>query len=298
MDARRMTPDTNPPRRLRTRFIRAVVLAAISAALLPACASSSKPASTSADDRPNYIEDYTAGNYAAAYAGASAAARNTSLPEPTRQRATLIAGEAAYAMDRSADAQTWLFKVSGSQDPLVKGKAQATLGLIAMDDGNMARAAELLDDAAGSLMGDEAARSAMYAGDAYRAQNREPDATRCYRHASELARADSELKSDIADRLAGRGPSPNATGKPAGATPGKGGYTLQLAAFSSPQKAQQHAAKVRPQASRLKLGAPQVVPVFRTGKLLYTVRLGAFASKLDAQRNVASFPGAIVATGT
>lgn len=257
---------------------------------------SSSPSRTADTARPSYIEDYTAGNYSSAYASAGAAARNTSLSEDEREQATLIAGEAAHAMDRNAEAQTWLFKVVGSHDPLVRGKAQATLGLIALEEGNMPRASELLSEASGSLVGDEAARTAMYAGDAYRASSRESEAILSYRKASDLVKNDTVLRGAIADRLAGKGPT---TGTGVATTSGSTGsgkppFTLQLAAFSSPQKAHEHVAKVRAQASRLALGTPQVVPVFRSGKILYSVRVGTFASRMDADRAKGRFQGAMV----
>ncbi len=274
----------------------ALCMALASAALTGGCAST--PSRQNDNARPRYIEDYTAGNYSSALASASAAAKDQSLSDDVRDQAILIAGEAAHALDRNAESKTWLFKVSGAKDPLVRGKAQATLGLIALEEGSMARAAELLSQASDSLMGDEAARASMYAGDAFRATAREADAVKSYKKAAELVRNDASLRGDISERLAGRGPTLTAApGSSTQGTPtsaGKPPFTLQLAAFSSPQKAHQHVAKVKSQAARLALGAPQVVPVFRSGKILYSVRVGTFASKMDADRAKGSFQGAIV----
>lgn len=288
---------TRPPRGLRSLLaVSMSLLTSAAMVVLPVasagCASSTKPTAAA---RPNYLEDYTAGNYSAALASASVAARNTKNSEEVREQASLIAGEAAHAMDRNAEASTWLYKVSGSKNQLVRGKAQATLGLIALEDGNMTRAAELLTAASGDLSGDESARCAMYAGDAYRASNREAEASKSYRKAMEVARSDSSVREDIQERLSGKTP---VTGTTASGGPpvesSKPPFTLQLAAFSSPQKASQHASKVRAESIRQAMGAPHVVPVFRGGKILYSVRVGTFASRIDADRAKGRFKGAMV----
>ena len=277
---------------LSESFGRTAALVAAGLVLAIGGCASSRP---NLNARPSYIEDYTAGNCDSAYSSAMSASRDTSLSDEEREQASLIVGGSAHAMDRNAEARTWLSKVMGSKDPLVRGKAQATLGLIAMEEGNMARAGDLLTEASTSLMGDEAAKTAMYAGDAYRAATREQDAQASYRKAQDLVRNDGALRTAISERLAGKGPQTGVGAvTPGSAGSGKPPFTLQLAAFSSPQKAHDHAAKVRSQASRLALGSPQVVPVFRQGKLLYSVRVGTFASKLDADRAKTGFQGAIV----
>jgi tetratricopeptide (TPR) repeat protein len=257
------------------------------------CASTST--ASQANARPSYLEDYTSGNYSAALVGASAAARNTKNSEGVREQATLIAGEAAHALDRNAEAKTWLFKISGSNNQAVRGKAQATLGLIELEDGNMSRAADLLSSAAADLSGDEAGRSALYAGDAFRASSRESEAIKSYQKAMELSRSDSTLRADVKERLAGKpGPSGPVDLARTPIESSKPPFTLQLAAFSSPQKAGQHVAKVRSESIRLAMGVPHVVPVFRGGKILYSVRVGTFAARMDADRAKARFKGAMV----
>ncbi|MCC6427803.1 MAG: SPOR domain-containing protein [Phycisphaerales bacterium] len=277
----------------RTRIQHAIALLAAAAALTLATGGCTSTSSTKPNDRLTFVEDYTAGNYGSAYAGATAAAGNQSLSAAEREQANLIAGEAAYAMDKPIDAERWLNRAVDSSDPLIRGKAQANLGLIAMDKGNMTSAAALLGEASLALMGDEAARCALYAGDAHRAQNNESDALGSYRRAAGLVKNDSELRTDISDRIAGHGPTPTSSARPTPAQ-AKGPFTLQLAAFSSPQKAQQHIAKTRSQSARLNLGAPHMVPAYRNGKILYTVRVGTFNARPDADRVKASFPGAIV----
>ncbi|GMV26572.1 MAG: hypothetical protein AMXMBFR58_26030 [Phycisphaerae bacterium] len=272
-----------------------IVIAGICACLMltgpGGCASSSGGASGST--RAGFIDDYSAGNYAAAYASASAAAKNPSNSQIVREQAMLIAGEAAHAMDRNADARTWLAKVSTSSDPQITGKAQATLGLIALEEGSMSQASELLGRASDSLDGDEAARAALYAGDACRASSRETEARRFYQKAGQLARLDQSLQRDIAERLSGSGRS-GATVAAAPVPSSKPPFTLQLGAFSSPQKAHQQAAKLKPQTSRLALGQPKVVPVFRSGKILYSVRVGTFASRTEADRAKSRLQGSMV----
>lgn len=294
------TPSRSPGMSRRVReagscriLVAAVILLAGAPMAMTGCGSS--PSKSQANARPSYLEDYTSGNYSTALAGASVAARNTKNSDEVREQATLIAGEAAHALDRNTEAKNWLFKISGSKNQEVRGKAQATLGLIELEDGNMSRAAELLSSAAGDLSGDEAARSALYAGDALRASSKEPQAIASYRKAKELAGSDAMLRQDIQERLAGKAVTATqiaVTGTPVESS--KPPFTLQLAAFSSPQKAGQHVAKMRNESMRLAMGVPHVVPVFRGGKILYSVRVGTFAARVDADRAKTRFQGAMV----
>jgi tetratricopeptide (TPR) repeat protein len=277
------------------RLVKSAVVASLvlaSGAFSAGCSSSG--GSAAADERPHYVEDYTAGNFEAAYAAASRASEDDRLSANDRERAALIAGEAAHAMNRDTEAQTYLYKVAGSQDELVRGKAKATLGLIALDQGNHSRAADFLQDASALLMGDEAARASMFAGDALRAQNKNAAATEAYRKAAELAKNDPELRSDIQDRLAGRGPDVVVSNGGRSLANSTGPFTLQLGAFSSSQKAQSVASQSASAAARAGLGVPTVVRLNRNGKILHAVRIGTFASRTDAQRAAAAFKGSIV----
>ncbi|MBL8964495.1 MAG: SPOR domain-containing protein [Phycisphaeraceae bacterium] len=286
----------------RYRRVAGVLAILFAFAAIPAAGCSSSSSGSSNDSsRPRYIEDYTAGDYASAYASAAAAAQDSRTSSASREHAMLIAGQAAHAMKNNSQAGAWLHKVSGSQDPLVRGKARATLGLMALEDGNTARGAELLDDASGTLVGDEAARCGLFAGDAYRSLGQESNALACYRRASESARNDAVLREEIAGRLEGKTPARGGTvigyAQGQGSSPANSmqpPFTLQLGAFSNSHFAEQHVVKVRSQADRMALGTPKIVPIVRSGKVLHAVRVGRFTSRVDAERVRSSFPGSII----
>lgn len=239
-----------------------------------------------ADAGPAYDQLYSKGQYAAAYEEASKVA--TSLGGKDKARAALVAGLSAYALDRDADAEKWLRPLLTSGDPQVAGESGATLGLILQDQGRHAQAAEMLSGAAKKLTGDQGARAAMYAGDSFRAQGQKDQAEAMFALAKQKAEQDTALKVMINDRLAGKAPTPRtrtttlpstagASGRPTLGTPA-GAFTVQVGAFSSAALAQKEAEKYR------RYGSPQIVPITsRDGKALHAVRIGAFASKAQAE---------------
>jgi hypothetical protein len=246
---------------------------------------------------PDYLEQYTSGRYRESYRSASREA--DASRGMRREHAGLTAGLSAYAMDRHAEAEHWLRPLVDSTDAGISGQAAATLGLIAQKRGEHARAAELLSFASGRLSGPDSARAALYACDSYRALGRHADADRHLAH----ARAEAGGHAEIARLIAQRRPAavPSATGVSPAAVPAPGSlYTISLGAFSQFERARRVADEAQPRALALGLGPPRVVAVTaRTGATLYSVRVGRFQSRTEAERHRGSFgPEAAVALTT
>src|ERR1043165_8558207 len=146
---------------------------------LGACASDGQ-SSTNAG-QPKYVELFDQGRFAEAQSAAATYA--SSATGHDREEALLMAGLAAHARDHMSEAEPYLAQVVDSQDESISGKAEATLGLIALQRSQNDKAAELLSSASEKLYGDQAARAALYAGDAYRAQGKVEEAREQYEKA-------------------------------------------------------------------------------------------------------------------
>lgn len=214
---------------------------------------------------PDYIQAYEARRYQQAYDGAAGAAPK--LKGAAREQALLVQGESAHALNRNAESKELLRPLTESNDPRIAGQSAATLGLIYQEEGNYDEGAKYLTLAAGKLDGDAAARAALYAGDCHKAAGRTSEARLMYEQAQSLVRTDNSLRGMIGDRLSG--------GTPAGV----GKFSLQVGAFSTRQRAQAQADRLRQTASNLGLGSPTIVEIVSKGKPLYTVRVGRFATR-------------------
>lgn len=232
------------------------------------CASS-KPAAVPADAGTLFSQ----GKYAAAYAAASQDA-NAKRGTP-HDKSALIAGLSAYHLGKPGDAHRWLIPLADNSNPVIAGRANATLGSLAASQGTNGSAADYFTKAATRLTGDDAARALMYAGDARRAQGRHADATTLYEQSRERVQADAQLRLAVGDRLAGRS-SPVARGG-SGTGSSTTAYTVQAGLFSRRSAADQllRSLPVRDQA--------RVVSTRDSaGRDLFAVRVGRFSSKSQA----------------
>lgn len=252
-------------------------LAALACALaggvsLVGCASGSDPSSVATPSRgydgdasAAMITEYQAGRFSVAYRAATTAASRTTGPE--RERAILIAGLSAQALNQNDDAEHWLRQIERSTDPEVGGRAKAGLGLLAMNRGDHARAAAMLTSAATQLKGDEAARASLFAGQAYEAMNR-PDRARTQYMIAQGVAQNPGLKSTITGHLA---------------SVGQHGYTVQLGAFASIENARAAVSRLGPQAQTAGLGQPRIVERKGIGgRPLFIVQAGAFRTQQEA----------------
>lgn len=259
-----------------SRFLRStarLALALWAGVWLAACAAS--PGSTSS---ASYIDDYAAGRYSEALQGARVASANLQKTRE-RERAALIAGQSAHALNRTADSERFLRPLTESTDPEIAGSASATLGLIAQDRRLHHEAARHLSVAAAKLRGDEAARAALYAGDSLRAVGKHPEAREMYKRAQSLLESDTNARRLIADRLSGSGTGGTVLGSP---TTGGGRYTLQVGAFATRERAQRQADRFSSTAAALGLGSPRISRLSSGGRELFVVQFGRFSSRPTA----------------
>lgn len=254
------------PRRSPLRSALGAAVVSILIAVAAGCGSGGKgPAGN-----PNYIQDYEAKRFQQAYDGAKAAAPK--LKGTPKEQALLIQAESAHALNRNTESKQLLRPLTESRDARIAGQSAATLGLIYQEEGNYEEGVKFLTQASNTLDGDAAARASMYAGDCLKSQGKTADARQMYEKAESEVRTDSSLRGMIADRLSG------------GSTPGVGKFSLQVGAYSTRQRAQAQADRLRQKATDLGLGSPAIVETSSKGKTLFTVRIGRFTSREAAQK--------------
>lgn len=249
-----------------TALFAAAAVLLVGATTMGGCSSSHKSGSK------DYKTLYENRQYADAYKAAMEAQTEGSSVQ--REQAALIAGLSAAALNKNDEAERILRPLTKSGDQTVSGKASAQVGLIAYEGNRHSEASELLTDASNKLSGDEGARASLYAGDALRAQGRTSDAKSMYEKAQTQVQNDSTLKVLISDRIAAVSGLNKA---------GTGGFTVQLGAFSSFQRAQVQADRYRARAQAAGLATPRIVQTKNTaGALVYAVRVDRFATRQAA----------------
>ncbi len=279
----------NPPRPITTVWsVHAAVIGA--AFTLSACNQQS-------DTTEPFIAEYRSGDYGRAYREAEAQAQDSE--GQAKDRASLMAGLAAYADRRPETAERWLIPLAANANPEISGTAGWTLGLIALDRGSNAKAAALLPLAAEKLRGDDAAKANIAAGDAFSRLGRLPQARAAYQAAAAAATIDSTRNearqrslsagtgnSTLAGQVVGSSMA-HAAPKPVGVSQGftGNGYIIQLAAVGDPGKAASLANAAAPAA--LKAGQPRPIVAATTdrksGRTLYGVQIGPFPSRQAAE---------------
>ena len=254
----------------RNRFALTIAGAiALTPILCGGCASTPVPTLT-----PTYVELYQSGRWAEAQT--AAAARAKELPSGLeREQAMLIAGQSAHALGRDADAEPWLKPLLTSGNPTISGRAGVTMVLIAQRAGTDAKAVTYFSEAADKLAGDESARALLYLGDSYARLKERTKARDAWNLALERAKSDPSLKSDIGARLSKRDEGP---------TPKRGGLTLQVGAFSSHQRAQGMADRLRERTAAAGLTEPRVIETTSKGKQVFVVQIGRYATRPEADR--------------
>ena len=240
----------------RNPMIRIGLLALATLALgLQGCAGSS-------GSRASYVQDHNNKRYLSASNGAIHAVRYPG--DENREIARLTAGLSAHAMGRNDEAIVWLRPLAENRDDEIAGKAMATLGLIALEEGENRSAAKSLSRAAGKLTADDSAKAAMYAGDAYANLGSFEAARLQYRLAQSAAR-DRDVRREITARLGE-------------------GFMLQVGAFTNRMNAERARRVVEQNRMFDTLGEPIVLPrTDNRGTTLYLVQVGRFTSKQDAK---------------
>lgn len=257
-------------------MVRIVVLSlTVLSLLLPlGCASSGAQQAASSD---SYMLAYQEGRYSEAASLAEIAWSRSEGAD--RERAALVIGLSAQALDRRDDAQRWLSPLLTSEDPEIAGRAAAGLGLIEQRRGNHERAVTLLRDASVKLHGDESARASFYAGESYAALGRMRAARIEYSIAANSATS-PELREKIRARSGEIGVGAGDETPLAIAASGR--FTVQVGAYSSRQNALNAAGEASARAARLGVGQPRIVERADLGSVLYVVQVGRFATHLAA----------------
>lgn len=240
------------------RTIPGLAMLLIAVSLMHGCAS---PRQTGG--KASAVALYEMGRYDDAYRAAIREEGRSS--GKVRQRAALTAGLAAHAIGRDAEASRWLRPLARSNDPKVAGRAEATLGLVAMADSDHPRAATLLASAGRKLTGEASARANYHAAEAYTLSGR-PDTARLHMRLALAQSTDDDFKNTIRRQL------------------GEFEYTVQIGAYSALQNAERAAEGVRSSATRLGLGDPRIVE-HRTaaGSTLFLVHIGKFVTRDEAK---------------
>ncbi len=227
---------------------------------------------------PGFVELYESGRWAEAQT--AAAARAKELPRGAeREQAMLIAGQSAHALGRDAEAEPWLTPLVESSDPTIAGRASLTLGLIAQRAGADAKAVPLFETASNTLAGEDSARALLYLGDSYDRLKDRSKARDAWSLALARVKYDASLKADIGSRLSRRDAGPQIK---------RGGLVLQVGAFSSHQRAQGLADRLRDRSAAAGLAEPRVIETTSKGKPVFVVQIGRFESRPDADRAKAS----------
>lgn len=217
----------------RSTFAAVVLTGAL---MLMGCTTGSARPTPSTTATSSYERAFRAERYEDAAQLASRAPRRD-------DRARLIEGMARTELDQNARAGALLRPLLSSSDPDIRGRAAATLGLIAQDEGRPGEASRLLNIAADDLSGSDAVWASRYAARAGGADG-------------------AAAGLDFAE--------------------GDGAYQIQFGSFSTQARAQRHAQAVSRITRSTGIASPRVETVKRGARTLYAVRAGSFGSRSAA----------------
>lgn len=234
-------------------------------------------AACSQNGNADYAESYRLQKYDEAYQQASAAA--TAQPTgPAHDRAALVAGMAAEAADRDADAIRWLTPLTTNADDSISGKANATLGMLAYQRRQWLVASTHFQSAAKQLSGDDAARCSVLAGDCLSQSGLTQQASAQYAAATKEAQSPA-VRQTIDART-------------------KGPFAVQFGAFRDRVKAQQVAGAQQKTAALAGQNTRVDAAVDALGKPVWAVRAGKFSTRPEAvaaQKRMGATTSAVIA---
>lgn len=288
---------------MHTAATHRVLARSTAAAALVVCIGSLGACNKQARTDEAFIGEYRAGDYSQAYRDAEAKAQSSD--GEAKDRASLMAGLAAYAERKPDVAERWLTPLAGNANAEIAGTAEWTLGLIALDRGNNVRAASLLPSAAGKLKGDDAAKANVAAGDASARLGRASEARERYQAAVDGATIEStraEARQRLALAASGKtqtwtpntpvvgsnlSPTTKTAAAPVAVSPAftGNGFVVQLAAVSDAGKAAGLAASATPAATNAGQPKPVVTTTVdrKTGRTLYGVQIGPYSTRQAAE---------------
>ncbi len=216
--------------------------------------------SVHATGNPSYVSHYRAGAYNEAFEAAKA------VPTTPHGSERLIAGMSLAALGRGSEAKSWLTPLTTSPDKNIRGRAEATLGLIYADEQKHSEAARFLQSASESLAGPMKGWAAHYG-------------------AQEFGFAGDNMRAGrlrTVAELRGQGEIPASAA---------GQFTVQLGSFSSRSLAQSRVRATSPAAQNAGLDLPRVELTIAGDRPLYAVRVGRFETSADAKQASQRFSG-------
>ncbi|MBU3729054.1 MAG: hypothetical protein FGM37_07380 [Phycisphaerales bacterium] len=288
----------------RTRILKAMAVAAGAAALaaLAGCpADSTAPTLSSATGR------YDAGQYERALSeGEAVAARGRAHERP---QAELVAGMAAFQLDRFDAAERHFLAAERSGDPGIRGRARVMLANIRLEQGRTDDAAALFESGAADLSGPDAEKARRYASMARDGQLGTGTHVAAPAAAAVATRPASAASPPVPPVAAGPGPvAVPATGAPApvasagqrkvqpaqrpaattaAAAPAgqaSGVFTVRAGAYTSDAAVRRRVKALAADVRRAKCPAPHIATVTtKDGDTLYAVRIGTFRSRAEAE---------------
>lgn len=222
------------------------------------------------------LRAYRQGRWTEAYAVAAPMTRSTT--EARRYEAAYVAGVAAMQAGRVSDASVMLQLARRAPTAAVRARAEAASGLLVARAGRHREAAEWLESAAGGL-------------DPFDAQRALEEAAKSRRRLGDRAGADDLVRRARDIRVAG-GPGAAPAGRRVVGAPATGapdavsgdGFTIQVGAFRDETRAREAALRAGGRVAGAGIGRVEVVAPGRSRSGLYTVRVGSFDSRAEAER--------------
>lgn len=290
----------------RTALVKVIGAAAAAAALaaLAGCPSdSTAPTLASATSR------YDEGQYERALSEGEAVVSRG--PAADRAQAELIAGMAAFQLDRFDQAERLFLAAERSGAPAIRGRARVMLANIRLEQGRIDDAASLFESGAADLTGADADKARRYASLAREGQlgtgQPEQDAVQVRAPAAPASSpsqpsalpAPTKVAAAPAPKVAA-GPSAPSSAPPAARTTevatapraavprsaasASSHFTVRAGAYTTEAAARRRMKALAADIRRAKSPEPHIAPVAtKDGDTLYAVRIGTFKSRAEAE---------------
>lgn len=221
-------------------------------------------------------------------------------PASDRAHAELIAGMAAFQLDRFDEAERHFVAAEGSAAPAIRGRARVMLANIRLEQGRSADAAALFDSGASDLSGADADKARRYASLA-----REGQIGTAQPRSTPVAQVQPPAPVKAAPRPAAP-PAPEPAPAPAasatapsraaqvrtasapdasdGDAASRGVFTVRAGAYTSEAAARRRVKALAADVRRAKSPDPHIAEVkTKDGDTLFAVRIGTFKSRADAE---------------
>ena len=257
------------------RWMVMVACAAALTALTGCPGDSTAPTLASATDR------YDAGQYELALAEGEAVVSRG--PAGDRAQAELIAGMAAFQLDRFDAAERHLLAAERSGVPGIRGRARVMLANIRLEQGRAADAAALFDSGATDLTGADAEKARRYAALARDGQlGSGQQRTSPPKPATKVAAGPATPPAASPPKVP-PSPAPIETGGDATAD-ARALFTVRAGAYTTEAAAKRRVKALAADVRRTKSPEPHIAAVnTKDGDTLYAVRIGTFRSRADAE---------------